>query len=181
MLPPPALALIAAAGAASAPPPPPCPAGTTPQPQPCAGHAGRFYCPSNRTAGQCDVPGNHPATCPKCDHAAPPPRFPLCHCPCAGCPTAAPYGTLVPPFPATWSLVNSTVIGNAGNQNGWLSVTHRRVACKEADPYWGLARAAQHGGDGSRALHNSGLTVFGALLLLCAVMALSARLIPTSV
>jgi hypothetical protein len=66
-------------------------------------------------------------------------------------------------------------------QNGWLSVTHRRVACKEADPYWGLARAAQHGGDGSRALHNSGLTVFGALLLLCAVMALSARLIPTSV
>lgn len=103
--------------------PPPCPAGSTPQPEPCTGpgHAGRFFCPSNRTAGQCEIPGNHPARCPKCDNTGPPPQFPLCHCPCPGCPTAPPYGTFAPPFPTTWSLVNSTVIGNAGNPNGWLS------------------------------------------------------------
>ena len=131
MLPPHALALIAAAAASAAAPP--CPAGTTPQPQPCSGHAGRFYCPSNRTAGQCDVPGNHPASCPKCDNAAPPQRFPLCHCPCAGCPTAAPYGTFAPPFPTTWSLANSTVIGNAGNQNGWLSGNASKYAILTID------------------------------------------------
>eukprot|EP01051_Picozoa_sp_SAG22_P006284 SAG22_NODE_405_length_11004_cov_4.629986_3_plen_278_part_00 len=131
MLPPHALALIAAAGASVAPPP--CPAGTTPQPQPCSGHAGRFYCPSNRTAGQCDVPGNRPASCPKCDNAAPSQRFPHCHCPCAGCPTAAPYGTFAPPFPTTWSLVNSTVIGNAGNQNGWLSANASKYAILTID------------------------------------------------
>ena len=62
-------------------------------------------------------------------------------------------------------------------QNGWLSITNRRVACKEADPYWGLTRTAQHGS--SRVSHSSGLTVFATILLLCAVMALSARLIPT--
>ena len=61
-------------------------------------------------------------------------------------------------------------------QNGWMSTTNRRVACKESDPYWGMSRAAQYGT--GRMSYNSGFTVFATLFLLCAVMALSANLIP---
>ena len=44
--------------------PPAC----TSKPQPClgAGHAGRFFCPSDPTLRQCDKPNHHPTTCPKC-------------------------------------------------------------------------------------------------------------------
>ena len=54
---------------------PPCRIGSVPKPQPCRGadHQGRFYCASNRTARQCDIPGNHPATCPPCTKPPPPP------------------------------------------------------------------------------------------------------------
>ena len=62
--------------------------------------------------------------------------------------------------------------------NGWLSITNRRVACKESDPNWGLGRPAQY--TMRQTTQHACLSVYLVILLVCTIMVLSARLIPTT-